>query len=684
MPLVNQDIRGGPSGVNRAVAPHLIQDNQAVELDDFLCDRIGFLRQRGPVKQALNSTPAATVTIADYPPEGIAHCVDPAGNTKVLVATKYSATQFFLYGLNSTYTTATNLGTHYGTKISFAPHLEDGGGVWVGLARSYDDKTSSTQPYLWRGGCLAVVNEPGGETVSTTRGSTTVTGSGTSFTTEAEPGMFLYARTDLYTSYSAYLGVVKSVSTDTSLTLESGALDTATARAYQLRPVRNTQRWASKGRITCTTAASDVTGSFTKFTDQGFNTEWLIFRAKDMAYIGKVSTVIDNDSLTLTANAGYDMSEEPYVAINFYTPFGTIMSTNYHPGWLVSSYIERQIYAGASTYPFNNGHSRIYFSDPGFAESVHWTDKNGDYIVVPNFFAETLTPIIGIKGTFSGILVFKERETALVTGDSIDTFSTRPLYNDGCLDPRTIVAVESGVMWAGRRGINYYDGASVSNITQETLGDWYVRNFQSFDHTAYGAWAFVHRNHYFLHLSETNVVLVVNLQSGAVTEFTNMRFKGATNMPPSSGRQTWYVVENSGDDTVICNAENLFDESGVDNVTCDGESAGPRILLESKKYDMGEPMTRKWWKALGVHYKATGSDVSLSLAAGLDGSYAATLGNPSELSTSSTFVRKRIKFHKFSEFISFKLVGETPGSLTTFWISELTLWLKGQRKDRWH
>lgn len=71
-------------------------------------------------------------------------------------------------------------------------------------------------------------------TITTTSGSTTVTGQGTSFLTELRPGDIIYQADG-----TTLIGVVASIESDTSLTLVATAAAVQTALAYVVKVYTN-------------------------------------------------------------------------------------------------------------------------------------------------------------------------------------------------------------------------------------------------------------------------------------------------------------------------------------------------------------------------------------------------------------------------------------------------------------
>lgn len=686
MPLEIYDIQGGPAGINRSVGSHIIEDFQFENATDVLFDRVGFIRQRGPLNRAQNTDPTNTASITDLSPYYMVHTVDPGGTTKVLIIVLNGTTPT-AYGLSSDFESATALtGTiapASATKFVSAPNLAGSGGVWIGGSNAY---STNSYTMLWRG-CTLADPTTTSETISVTRGATAVTGSGTSFLTEAEPGSFLFAKTDTYTTATVYIGVVKSVASDTSLTLEEGALDTCTTKDYALKAFRYLQDRYSEGRITCTTASTALTGGGTKWRSAGISGNHYIYRRRDFAYIGKVSSVVDEDNITLAANAAQACTNEEYVSVAVGET--NALNTSYEAtGWIPANYANRMWFINIGDASAVGGSIIARFSDLYDADSIYIARNDGNFVEVPNFYGQATTPILHAIGTFAGLVFFKENEVSILVGNSPDNFNIRPMYNDGLLDGRTVVAYENGVVWTGRKGIHYFDGASVTNLTQPTLGDWWTRNLLTHDVTTQNAWGWVHRDHYMVYIESLDETIVVNLKNGSVSEFTNVQLRGSTQLPDSTTLAPgahWGVIadDNATADTYIVDIDDLFDLTGTDALTCDNETAGPQMELRSKKFSIDDGLVKKWWKAFGIYYRADGDNVDVEIATGLDGAFADATVVPTQFNdTNGAWTRGRVKFHKFDTHLQIKLVPEA-GTLSDFQLTDMSLFFKFQRKDRW-
>jgi hypothetical protein len=108
-------------------------------------------------------------------------------------------------------------------------------------------------------------------------------------------------------------------------------------------------------------------------------------------------------------------------------------------------------------------------------------------------------------------------------------------------------------MWASNAGILYFDGASVRNLTQDTLGTYYYDGVRFFDAEADRIYAFVYKNYLFVHFSKWQSSyefnryepVYVNLAAGD-EEGENIIIDGVT-YPPSTylnNNYTWNDMVN--------------------------------------------------------------------------------------------------------------------------------------------
>lgn len=692
--LLAQTFNGVPGGMNMALSAYEIDDSQARILVDLLVDLPGFCRQRGPVEGIANTPhlPRAGV--------GLFATLDPQSTSKYAALTGDSGSGYFtvLSDDGLTWTDLTwpfNLPSAAGTFyiVDGKPALN--GGMIIGVASDYGSGTGITQGLAyWFGGNKANYTN----TVTGARGSKTVTG--TNFTANLSPGMFLFANTDdPYTG--AYIGCVASIDSNTSLTLVDGSFHSFTAKSGTFKSLRGIQAQVTTGEITTSSSSTTVTGGATKFNANGLaNGTWQIYRQSDGAFIGKVSSVTTDISLTLTANATLDMANEPYVAVQVDVtyPIDTPILGPYN-----TTYANRQWYAGKST-SFDDA-SRVWFSDTNNLEGLDLARTDGNWFEVPST-ADANEPIQGLASAYSGLLIFKETETFIVSGSSPDSFAVNKLEDDGVISSMSIQQFGGGVIWAGREGINFFDGVQPINLTQNTLGQVWKDTIRTLNPSQYRLWSMLNRDHYFLTLervdptfsitkgptstSFTSFTIIINMTTRAVSLATNLAFRGATTIPASSGKHAWYLVNGKLGGTGstygwVCDGDSLFTETGSDAIVCTGETVGPAMYMESKKFNGGDSMRLKRWKMVALNYLAQGGDITVDTVLGLNevGEVAST-NFPQSVPTwtdiaqlsptwtamatqyptwssvvASVFKPARVRMQKKSQFLAFRLYGAT-------------------------
>lgn len=631
MPMSTQTFEGVPGGMNLALPANEIQDTEARYLQDILLDYPGLVRRRGPL-----TSPEGFATLTRNA-TGLIYTLDPAGSNRMAVLTGDNSNGYVDL-LDPTFTSIKSSFPWNGALPVSPPtnpyRLYDAkgtitGGTWIGTSSQYNANGPVQNLAIWRGGYHADYTTG---TITMARGSTAVTGSGTAWSNNASPGMFLFATTD--DGYTlAYVGVVKTVNSDTSITLGDVALYPATAKAYKLTSIRGFAPRIVKGRLTTQTASTTVTGSNTKFISQGMNTgTWNLYRASDYTWIGKVLTVISDTSLTLAANATIALNNENYVAFRADADMNvsTMSSTN-KVGFLNATYSERNWYANnGQQYPLT---ARVYFSDTSDPEAVDMAPFDGDYINVASSTGVN-SPITGLMPAYNALLVFKENEAFGIYGSTTTTFTVKKIEDDGALSNMSIQPYGGGVIWAGREGIHFYDGIQAQNITAGNLGDWYKRLVRVIDPSTYRMWSMMSRDHYFLFLeycnntkpvvkgststTKTTITLVVNMVSRAVTAFTNFDIRGGVVMPASTGLETLFVV-NDGTKGVLCSSTHIFDDEGFnDTITCVGNTTGPDFYFESKKYNMGDSLLLKLFKEILLNYYSQGDSLKVDTVLGLN------------------------------------------------------------------
>lgn len=589
MALITETLPGAPGGMNLARPAQELDDTEARYIQDGLVDLPGVVRSRGPVEAASGVARAANKGSA------LLVCADPRGTGKFAVLHGTASTGFIGL-LSPDRTTMTDVAWPHElpSNAPSQPHrIVDSkpgaqGGAWIGVSDQYEALNPEQSLAFWFGGHQADYSTG---TMAFTGGGVTITGTGTSWLANVSPGMFVFARVEntavapspnyFGVGVQTLIGVVKSVNSDTSITLMSPAPyatsgsawteASPTAKAYTIKSIRGFAPRVAKGLITCSTTSKTVTGGNTKWIQQGLPTVaeasrssnyWNIYRLSDGNWVGRVDKVNSDTSLELIANAAVSLVDEPYIALRGDSNWDILLSnTTNKVGWLNAVYSERQFFANLGGDVA--GTARVWFSDPADHEAVDLATYNGDFIDIPSTVS-VVEPIRALLPTYNSLMVFKETETYAIYGNTPTSFQVRKLEDDGVFHPMAVQPFSGGAIWPGRNGIYVYDGVNVRNATSDKLGQWWKDMVRSIDFNTYRCWSMMSRNHYFLFLEQatpsivprkgnvaqpvTSMTLVMNMTTNAITLLTGTNLRGTAILPQASAREAWFLI--NGADTV--------------------------------------------------------------------------------------------------------------------------------------
>jgi hypothetical protein len=598
------------------------------------------------------------------------------------------------------------------------------GGIIIGTSNSLkriapDGSLAQQMLFCWAGAGKSLYSTG---TLTAVNTSTTVNFAGGADTSGMEPGMYLFAHLDIHTAGTgkAFIGIIASINSSTQVSLVDNALFDVTARSYYARSFKPLETRVSTGVITCATTGTKVTGQGTKFSRHGLGTpsnsgEWAILRSDDMRYIGKVNTVQSDIQLTLAANAEINCNRDKYVAIDIYTERDAVLTSARDPGFLSARFANRTWYANRAKHGRQTpeGFSRLFFSDVLDAEAVDWT-SDGDHLPIPTTEGP-LQPIVGLVASPTALLCMKKDETFGLFGSDPSNFQVKRIAADGALSNMTIQRWKEGIVWAGYKGIWFYDGSEPFNIIEDRLVDWYQRAVELLDPETTSAWSMQYKDDYVVHIegalpdigpdktannSNTNgspldhLTLYINLERRACAVWTNFALRGAITSPYEESLGTLYLVNKTDTTTPwatvggrLGKAKDLYETEGLDTIFTDvpdpaNNALGPDLYIESKRYDVNNPQLKKRFKQLQMNYhlkSVTGDYVTLgNTGAGatdyannyLSFSTLPNLNNMASVSNSkwrisrakdsdrvwrSGFHNKRIKFNKRSQHLGFRI-----------------------------
>jgi len=580
-----------------------------------------------------------------------------------------------------------------------------GGGVWVGVI---DDVTNTSSVgasalFFWKGGGQVPVSIG---SASWNVGSATPNVIAHSSTTGVEPGMFAFYNDGVT---ERYLGTVVST-TSITVTLEKNVLArTVTENVSGLtviyRSIRGFVHQYGRGfanydggaYLTGGGIGTDAEGLFkaaklTAGTTLATHFAY-VYRNSDYQYVGRIlhNGTVSNTQVQLAAGANERattasqfVQNESYLVIRddtdafqgsttYDSPAAPINLVNRRPdmaptkltltgskapkpapGIFNSTYAGRQWFANFNTTEniYDTNINRVVFSSKDNPENINLCQDASDSIVVPG--AEN---IIGIAGSNSGLLVFLQTKTYIIRGTKRSNFALQELYPDGCISTTSIVQVGGGVIWAGKQGIYYYDGATVRNFTSEALGVYYTDGIKGFDLAKNSVYAFVYNNYLIMNFTKwfsnyslrrwqsageftsggvtyqditnnssvgivnpTKLCLAIYLPTGAITSFSNFTPRGYMTGIMAANTATNSISPPTGNTGTLFDLKTLFTEN-VDNEATDGvfksyysndivyststgtSANGPDFYIETKQYNFSETTLVKWWRKLMFNIK---------------------------------------------------------------------------------
>ena len=460
--------------------------------------------------------------------------------------------------------------------------------------------------WVWGGAYCSNINSG---TVTVTRGSTTLTGSGTSWTNTDSGadrvGGYVWAIDDVSGEYS-YVGRIYKVNSGTSITLAHQSPVAATAKAYMITAFRRPLWSEANGVLTTSTGSAVITGSGTLFTE--VNTDELstyggvVVRLSDMKYVGRISSVTNNTSITLTANAAIEMNAEPFAILRLGLP-DQLMTTGYisrsNDGATVAQYAGRTWF-GNTGGGFGKRKAQ-YINQLAILVSPAngWPDAAEFSIILPasgpNDAIQQLLPLD------DQLIVFTEYAVWAVTGRTLGSFETHKLYDDGALRPRAAITVGNMVAWAGRRGAYLYTpGSDVQNV----MAPYNLRSYRTWANSIASGdnvWMQHFDKYITITTGNTSTVnalpYVIDYVMGAVLRWTNCSIRGKCYS--STGKEILVGARASGVmatdvDTLI--ADNVT-ATTIDAARAFGSAVkGPTLNLVSQTYDFGTFDVRKEMK----------------------------------------------------------------------------------------
>jgi hypothetical protein len=656
---------GVQAGMNVETPANELEDNEAIHIQDAFVHIPGYLARRGPV----DVRNASAILAANARVLAVVHTTTPENVRRVALLYQVPSAGLHLGALNDTLDGLTlavhNVAITPPTLMipSWSPAI--GGGVLIGASEQYLNNTNNQVIMQWHGARLANFNA----TLTATAGSKTVTNTGAAnWLTTVESGMYV-------TGSAGHIGTVKSVDSNTQVTLVRPSLSThAGAGALVVATVEWKRRYGG-GFITVASGQTKVVGSRTRWKTNQIPAGALLFKV-DGTYLGQTSTIDSDYDLTLGAATAVAMDNEPYFLAwgSASTLTGTITNNaEQKPGFFISMYAGRQWFANRGAAVGAGVHTpstqRVWFSSLEHHEDIDFSPLDGSWFDLPSN-----SPVTGMKAAHNSLVVFTEDETYALLGQSPDTFELQKVDDVGCIAGNAAIGWNGGVIWPSRQGVHFWDGSTVNSITREKMGRMWEVAFSQFNHGPARIWAVMFGDFYVLSTVDATFgmgvtkggsttvpsvwTFVIHMPTGAITRFSNLYLTAGTDIPGSTQTPHLGAIYASDNNAYIINTTSLWNASsgGLDEKNAPSSSQGPDFWVETKHYGLGDDVRRKLFKQIGVQYLSP-STLTMDTVVGLNTTGVTSLSTLP--ASASSFQAKRIKFLKRGTQLGFRLYQST-------------------------
>lgn len=481
MTLIGENFPPPTGGMVQSLEPHIIAPNECAVAVDQVFHVPGELRSRGLFWADWNYNrsvgPAKVIVSSSFralSPSGLVVKGGMGTNTKYLAINQDTITVADTWGSLSP---PTDIGAHlagitelYAWSAETTPQ-----GVTLISGAPFKPDLHTPLTYMWAGSTRTAPGAVTG-TVTYSTTSVSVTGVGTSFTTDTPAGTFLE-------SGSNFIGIVKSVESNTALTLwdvpyngVGGALATNAYALYTVRP-----RW-SGGTITTRTTQTVAIGNGTRFAAFPTST------ADQVAVFARNPNLNNTPTSTFLGFTQYDPATDNPLNFSFRTVGSATTTTAlantdgaYWFGYRrsgtdtsgtdplykshVTQYANMYFYTAQALNTINE--HRLYFSSKQHFADVDMS-SSGSWINIP---ASRANPVVRIVGGRNCLMIFLRNDIYCLTGTSPENFVLSRVSGEVLLGPNAVCKLDNGVAWASVNGIFFFDGSAVKNLTERSFGN---------------------------------------------------------------------------------------------------------------------------------------------------------------------------------------------------------------------
>lgn len=239
---------------------------------------------------------------------------------------------------------------------------------------------------------------------------------------------------------------------------------------------------------------------------------------------------------------------------------------------------------------------RLWFGPVGNAAGT-WDTTNS--------WLDTKLPIRGLAAIRTGILIFHDHTSDLLTGTTPPSATTigdltlrSPVFDSGLLDARSIAKYNDTVIWADERGIYQTDGNTLKSLTADGGMSTYWRNLLV-NYTA--SWTIaggVYNDTYIVSLMNGSTFvdcLAYDLQRTFWYRLSNVKARCFSRQPSATFEETYYGGANVGRVSAL---SPILTPAAGNKADGDGTAVAP--YFETELYRGWQHWHRKWVPSMGI------------------------------------------------------------------------------------
>lgn len=210
-------------------------------------------------------------------------------------------------------------------------------------------------------------------------------------------------------------------------------------------------------------------------------------------------------------------------------------------------------------------------------------------------FITTTYRVLGLASLGTSILVFSANNVEIIRGStppstlSDGDMSLTALFDQGLVDARSIVTVDSSVVWAGLNGVYMSDGAAIEDLTATAgISQHWRANVENASTVAAG----VFKGWYIVSLTGSGITYAIRLADKTAVLLQNVNAWDFASFTSSSLQQMWFTPTivngasgNAGD------LFQIFEPPITDQA--DGNGGAAAMVVEYPFFE-GSPGSRRW------------------------------------------------------------------------------------------